>query len=141
MLNSQEDGFPTKLGSLAKQLGASLFLDAIGGAHSRLLLEAAPSGSTLVIYARLSGDPLEVNPTHLIDEDKTIRGFQLGNWLQSKNILFKMGFLHQVKKQLGTALSSHISQTFTMKEAEKAIAYYAANKSHGKVILIPKQNK
>jgi len=114
VLNSQDKEFVTDLGSLAKKLGASLILDAIGGQHTKLLLQAAPPGATIVIYARLSGDPVEFDPGHLMGGDKKIEGFQLGNWLQTKNILFKITFMNQVKKQLGSSLSSFISQTYDM---------------------------
>jgi NADPH2:quinone reductase len=139
VLNSRDKGFESDLAALAKNLGANLFLDAIGGQHSNLLLQSAPPRSTLVIYARLSGQPMEVDPGHLIGGDKTIMGFQLGNWLQTKSIPFKLAFIKQVKKQLGSALSSQISQTFYMKEAQKAIAFYTQNMSSGKIILITKQ--
>lgn len=140
VLNSQDKGFETELSSLSSDLGATLFLDAISGPRSSQLLQAAPPRSTLVVYARLAGDSMQINSGHLIRRDIKIVGFQLGNWLQTKGILFKLAFIKQVKKQLGKTLSSHIHQTFSLKDVEMAIAQYTQNMSGGKVLLLIKQN-
>jgi hypothetical protein len=68
-------------------------------------------------------------------------GFQLGNWLQTKGIFFKLAFIKGVKKQLGNALSSHINQTFSLEDVEKAIVHYTQNMSSGKVLLLIKQKE
>ena len=139
VLNSQDKGFETELSSLASELGATLFLDALSGSHTSQLLQAAPPRSTLVAYARLAGDSMQVNTGHLIRKDIKIVGFQLGNWLQTKGILFKLAFISQVKKQLGKTLSSHIRQTFSLGDVELAIASCKQNMSGGKVLLLIKQ--
>jgi len=139
VLNSQDKGFETELSTLASELGATLFLDALSGPHTSQLLQAAPPRSTLVAYARLAGDSMKVNSGHLIRKDIKIVGFQLGNWLQTKGILFKLAFIKQVKKQLGNALSSHIRQTYSLEDVEMAIAHSTQNMSTGKVLLQIKQ--
>jgi len=139
VLNSEDKGFETELTNLASELGATLFLDAISGPHTSRLLEAAPPRSTLVVYARLAGDSMQVNSGHLIRKDIKIEGFQLGNWLQTKGILFKLAFVKQMKKQLGNALSSHIRQTYSLEDVEMAIAHCTKNMSSGKVLLLIKQ--
>jgi NADPH2:quinone reductase len=139
VLNSQDKGFETELTILASELGATLFLDALSGPHTSQLLQAAPPRSTLVVYARLAGDSMQVNSGHLIRRDIKIVGFQLGNWLQTKGILFKLAFIKQVKKQLGKTLSSHIRQTFILEDVEMAIAFCTQNMSSGKVLLLIKQ--
>jgi len=135
VLNSTGATFHTELKQLASKLGASLFLDAVSGSQSASLLSASPPGSTLLTYARLSGDPISADPGDLIREDKKIEGFQLGNWLQTKGILFKLGFSNRVKKQLGGTLSTHIHRTFDLKDVEEAIKYYREHMSLGKIIL------
>lgn len=135
VLNSTSSSFKEELSQIAHELNATLILDAVTGAQSAMLLDAAPRGSTLVAYARLSGDPLAVDPAALIREEKKIIGFQLGNWLQSKGLLFKLRFLNGVKKQLGSQLSSHISRSYPLEEAEKAITHYKEHMSEGKILL------
>ena len=112
VLNSSSPDFKEELARLAHELGATLFLDAVSGEQSSILLDAAPRGSTLLVYARLSADPLNAHPHALIADEKKIMGFQLGNWLQSKGLLFKLRFINGVKKHLGDELASQISRTF-----------------------------
>lgn len=135
VLNSTSESFASELKQLAEKLEATLILDAVTGSLSSILLDAAPRGSTLVVYARLSGDPILADPGALITEEKEIIGFQLGNWLHTKGILFKLRFINSVKRQLDSELSSTISRTYPLESAEEAIAHYRENMSDGKIVL------
>ena len=135
VLNSNSEDFAEELKVLAAELNATLILDAVSGSQSALLLDAAPRGSTLLIYARLSGDPVLADPGTLIKEEKEITGFQLGNWLNTKGLLFKLRFIKKVKRALDGELSSRINRTYPLERAEEAIAYYREHMSDGKIIL------
>ena len=135
VLNSTSETFAAELKQLAEELDATLILDAVTGSQSSILLDAAPRGSKLIAYARLSGDPILANPGALIKEEKEIVGFQLGNWLHSKGVLFKLRFINSVKRQLDGELSSTISRTYPLESAEEAIAQYREHMSDGKIIL------
>jgi NADPH:quinone reductase-like Zn-dependent oxidoreductase len=135
VLNSSLPGFGEELKGLAAELGATLILDAVSGSQSSILLDAAPRGSTLLIYARLSGDPVLADPGTLIKEEKEIRGFQLGNWLDTKGLLFKLRFIKRVKSALDAELSSQINRTYPLARVEEAISYYRLHMSDGKIIL------
>lgn len=135
VLNSSSESFEAELRQLAYKLEATLFLDAVTGSQSSILLGAAPYGSTLVAYARLSGDPIIADPGALIKEEKDIVGFQLGNWLQTKGLVFKLRFINSVKRELGGELSSHISRSYPLDRVEEAIAHYRDHMSEGKIIL------
>ncbi len=52
VLNSSEADFPQQLRVLGEKLRATLWLDAIGGALTQTLAEAAPFGSTILMYSR-----------------------------------------------------------------------------------------
>ncbi|MDF1574285.1 MAG: zinc-binding dehydrogenase [Bacteroidales bacterium] len=135
VLNSSSERFSKELSGLAKELQATLFLDAVTGSQSSVLLDAAPYGSTLIVYARLSGHPITADPGPLIREEKTMSGFQLGNWLQTKGLLFKFRFIRSVSRQLAGDLSSQISRTYPLESAGEAIAHYKAHMSEGKILL------
>jgi len=139
VLNSGGPLFESELRNMVSLLGASLFLDAVSGPSTMQLLDAAPPRSTLVIYARLSGESIPLDPGNLIRRDIKVVGFQLGNWLQSKGILFKIAFINRVKKQLGSVLSSQISQVYALEDVKKAISHDEQNSGDGKVILVTNQ--
>ncbi|MEA3462995.1 MAG: zinc-binding dehydrogenase [Bacteroidota bacterium] len=135
VLNSSSESFTEELKALAEELGATLILDAVTGSQTSILLDAAPRGSTLMAYARLSGDPIRTDPVNLIREQKNITGFQLGNWLNTKGLFFKIRFISKVKRALDDELSSHINRSYPLEQAEEAIAYYRDHMSDGKIIL------
>jgi NADPH:quinone reductase-like Zn-dependent oxidoreductase len=137
ILNSRSSTFESGLKQLAEQLGATLFLDAVTGTQSSILLRAAPAGSTLLIYARLSGEDMAIDPVDLIRDNKELLGFQLGNWLQKQSLPFKLRFLSRVKKHLAMELSSQIRHTLPLEQVEEALADYRKNMSEGKIILKP----
>ena len=137
ILNSKETDFEKKLEKLAAELNATLFLDAVTGPQTSVLLRAAPRGATILTYARLSGEPMDLDPAMFINEEKLLLGFQLGNWLQHKSLIFKLKFTGQVKKHMQTLLTSQINQTFTLDQVQKALDLYKSEMSAGKVLLIP----
>lgn len=135
VLNCSSESFSAELKQLAAELKATLILDAVTGSQSSVLLGAAPGGSMLLTYARLSGDPISFDPGILIKDKKKIAGFQLGNWLQTKGLLFKLRFVGSVKRELDGPLSSQISGTYPLEHVEEAIAHYRQHMSEGKIIL------
>ena len=135
VLNSSSESFEEELKTLAEELGATLILDAVTGSQSSILLEAAPRGSTLLAYARLSGDPILADPGTVMKGEKKIAGFLLGNWLQTKGLLFKLKFVSKVKKALSGDLSTHINGTYPLEQVEEAIAHYREHMSEGKILL------
>ncbi len=135
VLNSSSESFKEELKALAEDLGATLILDAVTGSQSSVLLDAAPKGSTLLVYARLSGEAILANAGTIMKGEKNISGFLLGNWLQTKSLLFKLNFISKVKKALSGDLSSHINRTYPLENAGEAIAYYREHMSEGKILL------
>jgi NADPH:quinone reductase-like Zn-dependent oxidoreductase len=135
VLNSNSGSFISELSALASQLGATLFLDAVSGKESGRLLSAAPGGATLVTYARLSGDPIEADPSDLIRHGKKITGFLLGKWLDTKTIPYKLRFVGRVRKGMSGALSSHVHRIFPMEQVNEAIALYREDMSSGKILI------
>ncbi|HER09076.1 MAG TPA: hypothetical protein ENO20_09220 [Bacteroides sp.] len=140
VLNSNEDGFREKLRQLARDLGATLVLDAVAGRQTSGLLEVVPRGSRLIVYARLSGEDISLDPALLIRDDKQLSGFYLGNWLQSKNLLFKMRLVHRVGRLLPDILASPVSRKMPLESVEEALHLYTESMSAGKILLIPAQS-
>jgi NADPH:quinone reductase-like Zn-dependent oxidoreductase len=136
VLVSTAADFDATFRELCKQLGATLALDAVTGKETGRLLGNMPDGSTLVAYARLSGDPIEVDPADLIRYKKQITGFQLANWLQSKPLPAKLRLTGQLRKLMPQFLRTEIHQTYPLDQVNEAIRRYQANMSKGKILLV-----
>jgi NADPH:quinone reductase-like Zn-dependent oxidoreductase len=133
ILNSSEIDFPEKLKDLSHKLDAKLFFDAIGGEQSKTLLNAAPNGSEIIVYAKLDKNDIEIDPVDIIQKEKKISGFLLSNYTSKKNIFKTLIDINNVKKMLGNEISTNVNKTFSLEECNSAISYYQSNMSKGKV--------
>ncbi|BBK29912.1 NADPH:quinone reductase-like Zn-dependent oxidoreductase [Stella humosa] len=64
--------------------GATLLraTDAAGGSMAAAALGLLAPGGTLLSYGMMSGEPIPVDPAHLVFRDITVRGFWLTNWMR-----------------------------------------------------------
>ena len=135
VLNSNTDTFGKNLQSLIGQLHPTMLLDAVGGEAGSALIEAAPANSTVITYAKLSGDDVRFDPRQLLRKDICIKGFQLGNYLEQKNMIQKLRMIRKVTRFIEQHPMIEIQDRFALEKVKEAIDQYKKNMSHGKVIL------
>lgn len=135
VLNSASPDFEIQLKELAHRLNATTIFDAVGGEMPQKLMSAAPKGSSLFIYGRLSGDVCEILPGELIFTGNQIKGFWLTNWLHEQGMLKTMMNVRKIQAMINTELKTNIHQQFQPEEISKAIETYTGNMSKGKVLL------
>jgi len=136
VLDSSEERFAVGLRELAHRLRATLLLDAVGGAQTQTLVDAAPAGSTIVAYAALAGEPSIFSPRTLIGDDKKIRGFYLGHWAANKGLLRTVRDVMRVQRLAGTDLQTTVHRRLPLSEAQQAVEMYRNNMTAGKVLLV-----
>jgi NADPH:quinone reductase len=135
VVNSSEPDFEFKLKELAHKLNATVLFDAIGGKLPQQLLSAAPKGSKLFIYGRLSPDACEISPGELIFTGNQIQGFWLTNWLHEKGMFQTILAIRKVQSLLNHELGTNIHQQFPPEKILEAIYTYKKNMSKGKVLI------
>ena len=136
VLDSSQPGFAAALSALAEQFQATLWLDAVGGEMSRTLLEAAPRGSTLLMYGRLSGEDSPLDGRVLYLHEKRVEGFYLPNWMARKSFLQSVRFGWRVQRRLARELRTEVGRRFPLAEAQAAVEHYANHMTEGKVLLV-----
>jgi len=135
VVNSSEPDFELNLKELANQLNATILFDAVGGKLPQQLLSAAPKGSKLFIYGRLSADACEIFPGDLIFTGNQIQGFWLTHWLHEKGMIKTMLTIKDVQSLIGNELGTTIHRQFSIDKINEAIETYKNNMSQGKVLL------
>jgi NADPH:quinone reductase-like Zn-dependent oxidoreductase len=135
VVNSSDPDFEIKLKELAHQLNATILFDAVGGKSPQQLLSAAPKGSKLFIYGRLSADACEILPGDLIFTGNKIQGFWLTNWLHEKGMIKTLLTIRKVQSLLNHELGTNIHQQFPPGKILEAIDTYKNNMSKGKVLI------
>jgi len=122
-------------------LKATLILDAVGGKLARQLLNTAPAGSTLLLYANLSGEELEIDPHGLWSEDKRVAGFFLGNWAAQRGIFQTLRDIRRVQQLGATDLQSTVQKRLPLSAVQSAVKLYQNNPTAGKVLLVADSKK
>ena len=135
VVDSSEPDFELKLKELAHQLNATILFDAVGGKLPQQLLSAAPKGSKLFIYGRLSADVCEISPGEMIFTGNQIQGFWLTNWLYEKGMIKTLLTIREVQSLIKHELGTKINQQFPPEKILEAIETYKKNMSKGKVLL------
>ncbi|MFO7852831.1 MAG: alcohol dehydrogenase catalytic domain-containing protein [Bacteroidota bacterium] len=136
LLSSSPD-FETELAEYSKKLNAKLFFDAVGGKQGEIMIRISPPGSIIINYAKLSEQNVSFDPRLLLQQNKKIQGFYLGNYTSEKTILQNLRALGKVKDLLSNNIKIKISNRFPFEKINEALDYYRNNMSAGKVLLHP----
>lgn len=137
LLNSSDPSFENDLAALCEKLNATLLLDAVGGEMTTKMINAAPSGSTIMLYANLSESNFIADPRTILQKDKKITGFFLGNWTAARSITANLSDFRRVKQLIYTDLSTEVESTYTLEQVNEALESYRAKMTSGKVLLLP----
>ena len=135
ILNSSDPEFQEQLRAIARQLKATLILDPVAGEQTQQLLEAAPQGSTAVVYGSLSGKRREITSATPSDGDKQITGFFLPDWAASHPVQALVNMV-RVQGLVRRAFQISIQKRFPLAKVQDAIALYQENPTAGKVLLV-----
>jgi NADPH2:quinone reductase len=136
VLNSSEADFAEQLRAIAHKLGATLLLDAIGGGMTQQLVDAAPFGSTILMYSKLSQENSVIDPFTALVKNLHFDGWFLANWMSKKNLFQVLQLSRQVQSFLGTDLQSPIRKRLPLSAAQQALETYIPNMTAGKMLLI-----
>ena len=136
IFNSSEDGFVDPLRAAAEQVHATLLLDAIGGSMTQQLAEAAPYGSTLLLYSRLSDQDSQIDARTALVKHLRLEGWFLSNWMREKNFLQTLRLAQQVQSLLGADLRTSVHRRFPLSAAQQAVETYLGSMTAGKILLV-----
>jgi len=103
---------------------------------TRQLAVAAPFGSTILLYARLSDEKCIIDAATALIKNLHFDGWFLANWLNEKNLLQVLKLSQQAQSLLATDLQSRIHKRFPLSAAQKGIETYVNYMSAGKILLV-----
>jgi len=141
ILDSSQANYKNKLQSMMEDLKPTLIFDAVGGQQTADLVEFAPENSIIMPYANLSEEESKFDPRTLLQKDKKIIGFFLGNYTSNQNILKVLKSTKIAQKLIFNELKTETHTIFTADAANKAVTTYRENMSQGKVLLKLGQEK
>ena len=136
VLNSSDPDFVEKLRTLADRLQATLLLDAVSGSMTQQLADAAPYGSTILLYARLSDEACIIDARTALIKHLHYDGWFLGNWFREKNLVQAVQFSQRAQSLLATDLKSSIHKRFPLARAQEGLETYIADMGAGKILVV-----
>jgi NADPH:quinone reductase-like Zn-dependent oxidoreductase len=139
VLNSSHDDFEDQFQSACSKLNATAAFEAVAGDMSGTVVNLMPPGSTAYVYGALSEEACSnIDPVELIFRDKTITGFYLGQWLESRGLLSKLRATGSVQRLLIEGrIATKIQRLVGLDEAVEGLQQYANDMTEGKVVLTP----
>lgn len=140
ILNSSDPEFLDQLRALSHQLKATLILDPVAGEQTQQLLDAAPQGSTALVYGTLSGKRVGISLPSRSNGDKQIAGFFLPDWAASHPLQALVNIL-RVQRLGARVFQTTIQKRFPLASVQLAIERYQNNPTAGKVLLIADPGK
>jgi NADPH2:quinone reductase len=136
ILNSSDADFAEQLKTMVHRLQATLLLDAIGGTMTKDLAEAAPFGSTILLYSRLSYQDSILDARTALVKHLHFDGWFLPNWFREKKFLQVLRLAQQAQSLLGTDLGSPVHKRIPLSAAQQGLEMYTRNKTVGKILLV-----
>jgi len=136
VLRSDDTDFGNQLRDMADRLNATLILDAVGGKLFQQLFDAAPFGSTFLLYANLSTEQLAFDPHGLWSANKRVAGFYLGHWASRRGVLRMVKDIQRIRRLGATDLQTTVQRRFPLVAVRQAVALYEGNPTAGKVLLV-----
>jgi len=136
VVNSSEPGFGEHLREAVERYHPTLWLDAIGGPMTQQLAEAAPYGSTILLYSRLSGQPSVIDPGTALIKNLRFEGWLLANWAREKTLLEALRISRQVQSLVSSDLRSPVNQCIPLSEAQQGVERYLESMTAGKILLV-----
>ena len=121
VLNSSNADFVEQLRTMAHKLQATLLLDAISGTMTKQLAEAAPFGSTILLYSLMSFQDCTIDSRTAFVKNLHFDGWFLPNWFGEKNLLQALQLSQRAQSLLATDLQSSIHKRFHWQLRKRAL--------------------
>lgn len=139
VLVSTEPGFDAALAAAAKELRATIALDAIAGEMTGQLMNALPPQGEVVIYGALSGEVSgKIDPMGVAFGHKHLRGFEIADYLEHAGLIGSLRLGTQAQKRvLAGKVTTAVKARVPLAGAPAALADYARKMSDGKILLTP----
>ena len=116
--------------------GAHVALDAVGGKTGSDVLKCLQPGGRLIIYSRLSPDPIQLYSADVLYKNISISGFGVRAYLGNKTAEQKAGIVSSLISIIGDpAFKMEVAASFPLDDYQEAIKTAVEAKKEGKVLF------
>lgn len=131
-----EGGFREKVLKITQGNGVLHALDAVGGKIGSEMVHCLAPNGKLLVYGRMSGEPLSFEPGDIMKGQKTIQGFWLSEWSKAQKPWTMLSLFGKIGKMIKTgALGVTAGKEFPLSRFQEGILASLAPESNEKVYL------
>jgi len=136
VINVNKDDLIEYVQQVTEGKGAHVALDAVGGKTGSDVLKCLRPGGRLIIYSRLSPDPIQLYSADVLYKNISINGFGVRAYLESKTAEQKTGIINSLVTIIGDPeFKMEVAASFPLDNYQEAIKTAVEAKKEGKVLF------
>jgi NADPH:quinone reductase-like Zn-dependent oxidoreductase len=129
-------GLPDQIRRVTGSEGLLFAVDAVGGSTGSAVIQSLGRGGRMLAFGTLSGQPLQFSPRTLMTVGSSVEGFWLGNFLQQRGLLFRLGLVRRLTNLIQSGvLGTEIAGTWPLSRASEAVRAAEDSAVSGKCLL------
>jgi len=119
----ENNTFSEKIMQITQGKGVYHALDAVGGPMGSQLIHCLARNGKLLVYGRMSGEPLSFEPGDIMKGQKTIQGFWLSEWAKDQGPLTMLSLFRKIGNLIKAGvLGSSPGKEFAFSDYNSAIS-------------------
>jgi NADPH:quinone reductase-like Zn-dependent oxidoreductase len=116
--------------------GVPFALDAVGGSMGLDAVRSLGQRGRLLVYGTLSGEPIAIEPRHLIAGQKRVEGFWLSEWVREQGVWTLLKLFREIFALMRAGvLVTPVLATYPLEEIQAAVREAEKTGRTGKVLL------
>ncbi len=116
--------------------GLRYAIDPVGGATAAAVANSLTMNGRLLLYGTLSGQPLQLSPRTIMQNQAAVEGFWLGNFMHNRGLIGKLKLIKRITRLiLDGTLASEIQATYGPEEIRTAVEAAEKTGRSGKTLL------
>lgn len=133
----EADGpLPEQVRNLVGAASVSYAMDPVGGETGAQVVRCLGVGGRAVLYGSLSGEPVAVDPRHLVTNRVSVQGFWLTHWIKARSLPQKLRLIRRIRRLIRDGvLTTDVGETFPLARVADAVRAATAPGKPGKVLL------
>lgn len=136
---TDEEDIPERVREITGGEGLRKAIDAVGGETGAAVVSALGRGGVMLVYGRLSGQPMPLDGGRMIFASATVRGFWLGDWMRSAPPERQQAVTAEMLRSMATQeVVPPVEAEYPLSEVLAAVEHSERPGRSGKVLLVSK---
>ena len=116
--------------------GLKYAIDPVGGETASAVTQCLGARARMLLFGTLSGEPIQFSSRHVMEQDASISGFWLSNYMAQQGLLFKLKLVRKITGLIQSGiLATEIGGQYPLSDVVSAVQAAAAPGVTGKVLL------